>query len=432
VRVATGYSRTLGVTAGAAVAAVAALVSAVAVRGGGDAPATAVSIGSIVAVLALLAVLARLVRTLERADQRHRDLVAELRERHAYATTLLQSMNEAVMVLDADERVLDVNRRWQELTGTGLDGAAGRTPPYPWEDGAEVRRPDGVAVPVIATRAPIGGPDGRIRGYVATYVDISERMRAERTLADHAAEVERSNEQLRQANSHLEAALTFKSDLTSMLTHDVAQPISSIASLAELLTSAWSDLPDGDRQELAGKIDKNTRRLITMMNDLTLLFRLDTGTVTARRTPVPLREVVETAVAAACPDNPDIDVAVPVELSALADRGHVSHMVQHLLRNAVKFGRPPVRVHAHHDGEHVLLSVEDRGPGVAPELVPTLFDRFTRGTGLGLFIVRHLVEANGGSVRYEPAHPGARVVLAMEPGDTRPAAVAVSDVGVPT
>jgi len=67
-----------------------------------------------------------------------------------------------------------------------------------------------------------------------------------------------------------------------------AQPISSIASLSELLAADWTELDEDIRLELATKIDKNTHRLIKMMNDLQLLFRLDTGSVTARRTPVPI------------------------------------------------------------------------------------------------------------------------------------------------
>jgi signal transduction histidine kinase len=122
-------------------------------------------------------------------------------------------------------------------------------------------------------------------------------MNAEERLGAHAAELERTNLRLREANHRLETALAFKNDLTSMLTHDVAQPISSIASLAELLSADWSDLPEDVRHELAVKIDKNTRRLIKMLGDLQLLFRLDTGAVTARRTPVPLLEVVENTAA---------------------------------------------------------------------------------------------------------------------------------------
>jgi signal transduction histidine kinase len=319
-------------------------------------------------------------------------------------------------VLDANHRVIDVNRRWHELTGRpDADPLGWRPDPLPPAGTGDwlVRRADGTDVPVLATMAAVPDAQGAPRAYVATYVDIADRKRAEVALSDHAAELERGNEQLREANARLETALAFKNDLTSMLTHDVAQPISSIASLAELLAADWSDLPDDIRQELATKINRNTRRLIKMMNDLQLLFRLDTGTVTARRTPVPLHEVVRGVVDAG--PHPDVRISVDEEISALADRGHLAVVVQNLLANATTYGQAPVEICARRDADTVLLEVRDHGPGIPDDLLPRLFDRFMRGSGLGLFIVRHLVEANGGTVRYEQAEPhGARLIVTLE------------------
>ncbi|WP_245673800.1 sensor histidine kinase [Actinoplanes rectilineatus] len=384
---------------------VAALTSVLARRTGVSPAAAAVSTGIILAVLALLALLAFGVRTLDKAGQRQRNLLAELRDREEFAQTLLQSMNEAVMVLDVNYRVIDVNRRWRELTGNP-DNEPEPPPLPPPGTGLDwtLPRADGTRVPVLATMAAIPDAAGSTRGYVATCIDIAERKRAEEALSEHAADLERGNAQLA-------AALAFKNDLTSMLTHDVAQPISSIASLAELLCDDWADLPDDIRLELATKIDKNTRRLIKMMNDLQLLFRLDTGKVTARRVPVPLREVAEAAGGGA-----DVDIAVDAELTALADRGHVAVVVENLLKNALTHGSPPVRVRAwREDATTVRLVVEDSGTGIPDEVLPRLFGRFIKGAGLGLFIVRHLVEANGGSVRYEAVTPqGARLIVDLE------------------
>jgi signal transduction histidine kinase len=399
-----------------AVPVIAALVSALAVRTGGSRPAAAVSTGAAVAAFALLFLIGHLLRTREGADRQQRRLVAELHERREFADTLLQSMHEAVMVLDANHRVIDVNRRWRELTGQDDDALGVRPaalPPAGTSDWS-IRRPDGTDVPVLATMAAIPDADGSPRAYVATYVDIADRKRAEDHLSRHAADLELGNARLREANTRLEQALAFKNDLTSMLTHDVAQPISSIASLAELLSADWADLPEDIRLELVTKIDRNTHRLIKMMNDLQLLFRLDTGSVTARRTPVPLREVVE-SVAAAADSAEDVEITIGDEVSALADRGHVTVVVQHLLTNALAYGEAPVEIRAHRQGEFVLLVVQDRGPGIPEDLVPRLFDRFMRGAGLGLFIVRHLAEANGGSVRYERADPrGVRLIVTLE------------------
>jgi signal transduction histidine kinase len=367
--------------------------------------------GVAVAVFGLRAVLAR-------PDRRQRDLVDELHERQEFADTLLQSMNEAVLVLDANYRVIDVNRRWRELTGHDADEPIRFDPPLlPPAGGGDwlMPRVDGTCVPVLATVAAIPDSNGLPRGYVATYVDIADRKRAEGVLSEHAAELERGNARLRESNARLEAALAFKNDLTAMLTHDVAQPISSIASLSELLCSDWADLPEDIRLELATKIDKNTHRLIKMMNDLQLLFRLDTGSITARRAPVPLLEVIQVIVAASGAANGDVEIAISEELSVLADRGHVIAVVQNLLTNALRYGESPVCLRATRRDDVIEVIVQDGGAGIAEELLPNLFGRFMRGSGLGLFIVRHLVEANGGSVRYEPAVPrGARLIVTLE------------------
>jgi signal transduction histidine kinase len=396
---------------------IAALVSGLAVRTGISKPAAAISSGAILAALAVLGLVGYLVRTLDSTDRRQRRLVDELHERQEFADTLLQSMNEAVMVFDANHRVIDVNRRWRELTGHGPDEPIRLDPPRPPDAGGDwlLPRVDGTAVPVLATMAAIPDEHGAPRGYVATYVDIADRKRAEETLSEHAAELEEGNARLREANSRLEAALAFKNDLTSMLTHDVAQPISSIASLAELLSTDWADLPDDVRLELTTKIDKNTRRLIKMMNDLQLLFRLDMGSVTARRAPVPLLEVAESVTATADAGDGDVEIAIAEDLLALSDRGHLTAVVQNLLTNALAYGEPPVHLHAVRQGDLIELTVRDNGAGIPAELLPNLFGRFMRGAGLGLFIVRHLVEANGGTVRYELAEPrGAALIVTLE------------------
>jgi signal transduction histidine kinase len=391
-----------------AIPAIAALVSALAARTGLGRPAAAISTGAVLAALAMLGLVGYLVRALDSTDRQQRGLMDELNDRQEFAATLLQSMSEAVMVLDANHRVIDVNRRWRELTGHGPDEPIRLDPPpLPPAEGGDWQMPrvDGSSIPVLTTVATVPDAAGAPRAYVATYVDIADRKRAEDSLGEQ-------NTELREANARLASALAFKNDLTSMLTHDVAQPISSIASLAELLRADWADLSDDIRLELATKIDKNTQRLIKMMNDLQLLFRLDTGSVTARRAPVPLSEVAEQVAATT---DAEVEIAIDGNLAALADRGHLIVVTQNLLTNAIVYGDPPVRLLGCRRGDHVELVVQDRGPGIPAELVPNLFGRFMRGAGLGLFIVRHLVEANGGSVRYERAEPrGARLIVTLE------------------
>jgi signal transduction histidine kinase len=112
-----------------------------------------------------------------------------------------------------------------------------------------------------------------------------------------------------------------------------------------------------------------------------------------------------------------VEIHIDDDVSVLADREHLAAVVQNLVKNALAYGGAPVQIRAELCDDGVELAVQDHGAGIPEDLVPDLFGRFMRGAGLGLFIVRHLVEANGGAVRYESAEPrGARLVVTLESG----------------
>jgi PAS domain S-box-containing protein len=419
------------------------LLSVVMIKLGGQPPlALSLSAGLFVLIAALL--LGSTVRAVDAADARRERLLDELAAERDFTGTLLQSLSEGVVVLDRDLRVIDVNPRACQLLGQRRDRLVGQAPPYSWQPEGEpntlvygdsgvetggaadrrVRRPDGQLVPVLARMSPVLDPAGRPRAFVGTFVDITGRKQAEEALAAHADDLERANDRLRHTNLQLEQAAEFKSDLMSIVSHEVSQPLSSVASLAELLAEDWIDLPDDVRLELAGKIDKNARRLTGMINDMLLLFRLDAGAVSARRGSVPVGEVVET-VADSLPATAQIVSSIDPELCVLVDRGHLWQVLSNLVNNALTYGQPPIEIGAEPRPDGVVISIRDHGPGIPEEDVPKLFDRIARrpsggnrpkGSGLGLFIVRHLVEVNGGTVWYEPARPeGATLKVRMQP-----------------
>jgi signal transduction histidine kinase len=387
----------------------AALLSAIAARAGLMEPPVAITVGTALTILVLAAVFGYTVRRLNDSAAGERELVNDLRGERDFTATLLQAMSEGVVVLaGADHRVIDVNRRWCELAGRPREELIGQLPPYSWaapEDDV-IRRADGTLLPVLASTAAIPDDGAAPRAYVRTYVDMSDRKRAEDGLAARADELER--------------AAAFKTDLMALVSHQMSQPLSSIASLSELLATDWTGLPEEVREELATKIDRNTRRLTGMMNDLNLLFRLDAGTVTTRPAPVPVAEVVETVTSALPTPATPVRNTVDGELYALIDRGHLWQILQNLLSNALRHGEPPIEIGAREEPDGVVITVRDHGPGIPAELVSGLFDRFARGGGLGLFIVRHLVEANGGAVWYEPGNPrGACVHVRLPPAGER-------------
>jgi signal transduction histidine kinase len=119
----------------------------------------------------------------------------------------------------------------------------------------------------------------------------------------------------------------------------------------------------------------------------------------------------------------EVTVEIPAELEVFADAHAFDRVVGNLVANALRYGASPVTVSAEQRDRHFRVVVEDRGPGVPAEFVPSLFERFARedqsrdlaaGTGLGLAIARSYARAQRGELLYEPASPcGARFELVL-------------------
>lgn len=170
------------------------------------------------------------------------------------------------------------------------------------------------------------------------------------------------------------------------------------------------------RRNFVTKRGSAGRTLEQMLSETLTLATLDADGLHANPCPVPVHEVAREVLASLAHPMSDAstDELEPVE--AWVDEGHLSHILSNLLGNAAKYGAPPFEVACRDTEEGVQLSVRDRGPGVPPDFVPQLFDRFARsdeavrgrekGTGLGLYITQKLAEANGGTVRHERPQGG--------------------------
>ncbi|MEZ0166108.1 PAS domain S-box protein [Kineococcus sp. LSe6-4] len=263
-----------------------------------------------------------------------------------------------------------------------------------------LRHADGTRVPVEVTCVPL--PDAGGRATLTLVRDLSEQRRVQDALA-------RSNEQLREANR-------LKDDLVATLSHDLRQPLSTTTGFAELLLEDWQGLSDQDRHQHLTRIQKAGRWANDLLEDILTMAQLDAGPPAPRTTRVHVPALVADVVDRLDVPAGSLDTTGVQDLTVLAERGHLEQVLTNLVGNAVKYGRPPVRLVARGRGDHVLLDVVDAGEGVPPEFVPHLFDRFARattgaaagqkGTGLGLFIARTLVNANGGDLTYHPVTGG--------------------------
>lgn len=201
--------------------------------------------------------------------------------------------------------------------------------------------------------------------------------------------------------------------LISMLAHDVRAPIAAARSAFDTLQSGGDRVDPATRQELLQAGRRQADRALLLARDLLDLARVEAGTLTVEPEEVELAglvEVIERVLANRAELVTDFG-----DLHVVADPSRLEQVLFNLLDNAVKYGEPPVEVCARRVDGTVELAVRDHGPGI-PEGVE-LFSPFSHAgegsVGLGLWIVRQLVDAMGGTVCHEPAGPGARFVVTL-------------------
>ncbi len=219
------------------------------------------------------------------------------------------------------------------------------------------------------------------------------------------------------------------STFTSMLVHDLRSPLTVITGYLQLLEFSASALPPSNRRYLASIRDACTR-MIALISDILDVSKLEAGKLTLARERLDLAALVGEIVDRMRPVADQQQVALGFRAGAPtavdADAGRLEQVVMNLLSNALKFTPPGGRiaVEVWEDGGAAHVAVVDSGPGIPPAEMPLLFEKFSQtttgkrargpGTGLGLVICRHLVEAHGGRIHAEsePGH-GARFVFRL-------------------
>jgi signal transduction histidine kinase len=215
---------------------------------------------------------------------------------------------------------------------------------------------------------------------------------------------------LESARAELRDQNRLKDELISVVSHDLRTPLTSIMGYLELVAEEKD--PETAKQFL-DVVQRNTGRLHRLVEDLLFVSRVQSGREALELGPVCLGDLVRETVAASLPaaDGSDVELTCTVETDdvVLLDAHRVAEVLENLLSNAVKFTPPGGRVAVFagkEAGASLLLRVEDSGVGIADEDREHLFDRFFRasgadgipGAGLGLSIVKAIVDAHGGEV----------------------------------
>lgn len=194
--------------------------------------------------------------------------------------------------------------------------------------------------------------------------------------------------------------------------HELRSPATILVGLATTIKRRRGTLDNETLDQLLDAVVRQSRVLDRVTADLLTSSQCHRGVVSIDVHPMPLGQALR-AVAIAVAERDHLHVECPEDLWVVADRVRVEQMLTNLISNAMKYGNPPVRICARRCTGRAEVRVLDAGPGVPDELVPRLFQQYARasglrasGTGLGLYVVRSLAQAQGGDAWYKPL-PGA-------------------------
>ena len=330
-----------------------------------------------------------------------------LRTERDLLEVILQSMQEGVLVLDQESRMLLVNPALRATFSLAPD-AEGRAA-LELIRNAELqsildraRKGSGAVTGEIEITGPkprrllvhaasLPPLNAKSQGLLAVFVDVSEIRRLE----------------------------TLRKDFVANVSHELRTPITAVRSAVDTLRLTLERDP-GASDRFIDIIDRNAQRLGALVEDLLDLSRIESKEYRPDAAPVPVRTLSEQVLSLLRPriEEKSFDVVneIPGDLpSARADRKALEQVFTNLLDNAIKYcgSGTQIRLRARlaAPGNALRVEIADSGPGIEPRHLPRLFERFYRvdsgrsrdmgGTGLGLSIVKHLVEAMGGTIGVE-------------------------------
>jgi PAS domain S-box-containing protein len=280
------------------------------------------------------------------------------------------------------------------------------------EEGWRIRK-DGSRFWASVVITAVFNGEGKHVGFGKVTRDIDERRQMLLDLEDAASALAGANRGLEAANARLEQEAADQAQFLAVTAHELRSPVSVLSGSANLLADHWSELTEDERKDLFDSVRLSAGRLQRLLNDLLTASRLEAKRIRPLLQEIELVGVIGRAIAAARASTPEADIQLdcPPGLNVLGESDRLAQAFDNLIANALRHGRPPVRVRAERMGDRVEVRVSDSGSGVDPALRDRLFQRFATGggrggTGLGLFIVRELARAYGGDAWYAPEDNG--------------------------
>jgi PAS domain S-box-containing protein len=372
-------------------------------------------------------------------ERRDADAVAEQRE---WFETTLESIGDAVIATDVRGRIVFMNPVAEYLTGWRLDQAEGRACEEVFRIANETTRStvespvgrvlregnvvglanhtvliasNGIERPIDDSGSPIRSRDGRIVGVVLVFRDVSEKRAVDQEKQASALQRERLLESERYARSDAERANRLKDEFVATVSHELRTPLNAIVGWVHVLQHGPAD-PTTLARAL-DVIERNARVQRQLISDLLDISSILSGKIRLEVQIVELEPILEAALETVRPSAEAKRIVLERHIEPLprvmGDPGRLQQVVWNLLSNAVKFTPEGGRVTlvARRVDSQAEIAVTDTGIGIRGEFLGHVFERFRQGDssmtrrfgglGLGLSIVKQLVELHGGSVAAE-------------------------------
>ena len=368
---------------------------------------------------------------------------AELRESEERFRSLSASSPVGIFLTDVEGRCTYTNPRFQSICGLSLQESLGEA----WlqsvhpEDRAQVKidwlnwtlanreyssefrvqTPDGTLRQVHVRTSPMLSAQGELLGHVGTLEDITNRKLAEEARAQVIRE--------QAARIEAEAANRMKDEFLATLSHELRTPLNSVLGWARLLRTRSFDQATIARA--LETIERNAQAQAQMIEDILDVSRIIRGKLELNLRPITLIPVMEAAIEAVRPAAEAKSLQLESFLDpslerVIGDPDRLQQIVWNLLTNAIKFTpeEGKIEVRSIRVGSRVHIQVKDTGIGIQPEFIPFVFDRFRQadstttrshgGLGLGLAIVRHLVELHHGKIYVDSEGEGKGATFTVE------------------
>ena len=354
-------------------------------------------------------------------QKRNQEMIAEER----LTAEIVEQAAEGIVVCDLEGKVIRISQAAQRLTRqnalllpfeeafplrSGDDPHAGRTLLGLALSGATVTarevallRGDQAPVVLLLSAGPVLGDKAEPLGCVISFVDVTD---AKRAAEERLRLLERANE----ARAEAEAANRAKDEFLAMLGHELRNPLAPILTALEVMKNR----PEPGAIRELDVIERQVKHVVMLVNDLLDVSRIAQGKVELHRRPIALAHVVARAIEACSPileeRRHQLTIEIEPGIVVDADEARLCQVISNLVTNAAKYTERDGRIEvvASRVADEVIVVVRDNGMGIAPDLLPTLFDRFVQskrtldrsegGLGLGLSIVRSLVMLHGGTV----------------------------------